>query len=105
MTENQNRTVRLHLMLTPEEEAAVKDWRFSNRIESKSEAVRLLLHYGLKSVARPIDVDQDARIHTLAVDMVLAHLDEIEGVLVGNQSASAKTKRAAIQDLLMSIDW
>jgi hypothetical protein len=41
------RPERLQIMLTPEELAAVDDWRFSRRLPTRAAAVRELLRRGL----------------------------------------------------------
>ena len=42
-----NRPDRLQIMLSPEEIAALDDWRFANRLPSRAAAVRELLKRGL----------------------------------------------------------
>lgn len=42
-----NRDERLQIMLTPEELAALDDWRFARRMPSRAAAVRELLRRGL----------------------------------------------------------
>ncbi len=44
------RPERLQIMLTPEELAAVDDWRFRQRMPSRAAAVRELLRTGLDAV-------------------------------------------------------
>ena len=44
------RAERLQIMLTPEELAAVDDWRFKQRMPSRASAVRELLRAGLAAV-------------------------------------------------------
>lgn len=44
---NLTRGERLQIMLTPEEVAAVDDWRFKRRMPSRAAAVRELLKRGL----------------------------------------------------------
>lgn len=46
---NGNRDERLQIMLSPEELAAVDDFRFSNRMPTRAAAVRELLRLGLAS--------------------------------------------------------
>lgn len=43
------RAERLQIMLTPEELAALDDWRFTTRMPSRAAAVRELLKRGLAS--------------------------------------------------------
>ncbi|HEY3812274.1 MAG TPA: hypothetical protein VGL66_03540 [Caulobacteraceae bacterium] len=43
------RPERLQIMLTPEELAAVDDWRFRQRMPSRAAAVRELLRAGLEA--------------------------------------------------------
>ena len=43
------RTERTHLLLTPAEQAEIDDWRFANRMGSRSEAIRALIRLGLKA--------------------------------------------------------
>ena len=50
-----NRAERLQIMLTPEEIAALDDWRFANRMPSRAAAIRELLRRGLGVEARNLD--------------------------------------------------
>ncbi|RUW21997.1 hypothetical protein [Mesorhizobium sp. M4B.F.Ca.ET.013.02.1.1] len=43
----EGKSERLHMFISPAEIAAVEDWRFKNRVQSKSEAVRRLCQIGL----------------------------------------------------------
>lgn len=39
---------RLHMVITADEVNAIEDWRFKNRVQSKSEAIRRLIQIGLR---------------------------------------------------------
>lgn len=41
-------TVRLHMKLTKDELRQIDDWRFSNRVATRSEAIRRLVAVGLE---------------------------------------------------------
>ena len=43
------RNVRLPLMVTRAEAAAIDDWRFQNRVPTRAEAIRQLIELGLKA--------------------------------------------------------
>jgi hypothetical protein len=45
--ELQKKTERLHMLMTPDELKLIDDWRYSNRVASRSEAVRRLCQIGL----------------------------------------------------------
>ncbi|TGQ79326.1 hypothetical protein EN850_20780 [Mesorhizobium sp. M8A.F.Ca.ET.207.01.1.1] len=47
MTAKENKTERLHLLISPGEVTAIDDWGFKNRIRTKGEAVRRLCQIGL----------------------------------------------------------
>jgi len=47
VTAKENKTERLHLLISPTEVAAIDDWGFKNRIRTKGEAVRRLCQIGL----------------------------------------------------------
>lgn len=47
--------IRLPIMVTASEAAAIDDFRFKNRINTRAEAIRQLIHTGL--AARPILVE------------------------------------------------
>lgn len=47
MSDNQARDERLQIMLTPDELAALDDWRFKRQMPSRAAAVRELLRRGL----------------------------------------------------------
>lgn len=44
---------RLHLMLSEAEVQAIDDWRFANRVASRSEAIRRLIELGLEGAKAP----------------------------------------------------
>lgn len=46
-----DRSGRLQLLLSPEELAALDDWRFANRMPSRAAAIRELLRRGMKAPA------------------------------------------------------
>ena len=41
------KTVRIQVMMSPNEIAAIDDWRFSHRIASRAEAIRQLIQRSL----------------------------------------------------------
>jgi hypothetical protein len=47
MPKQQDRDVRMQIMLQPEKMATIEDWRFSKRMPSRASAVRELLRRGL----------------------------------------------------------
>jgi hypothetical protein len=47
MVDNRQRGERLQIMLTPEELAALDDFRFKNRMPSRASAIREILRRGL----------------------------------------------------------
>lgn len=55
MTE-ERKSVRVQLLLSPSELAAIDDWRFANRIGSRGEAIRVLTRAGLGASARAAKV-------------------------------------------------
>lgn len=51
------RTERVPIMMTKEEVVALDDWRFANRIDSRSDAIRKLVRAGLDAESKaPADV-------------------------------------------------
>ncbi len=50
-TNQELRTERIQLMLTPSEVKALEDWRYSHRAPTKSDAVLRLIGLGLKAQA------------------------------------------------------
>ncbi len=48
MTVSEKRLVKLQVLLTDSELAAIDDWRFEKRAENRSSAVRELIWLGLK---------------------------------------------------------
>ncbi len=67
-TLGKSETERLHVKITADEIAAIDDWRYANRIPSRSEAVRRLMQMGLR-------VDAE-------VDHVATIADKVYGLLV-----------------------
>lgn len=59
MSTDLTRGERLQIMLTPEELAALDDWRFKRRMPSRAAAVRELLKRGL--AAEGFDIADSAR--------------------------------------------
>jgi hypothetical protein len=49
----ESETVRLNIMITADEIKAIDDWRLANRVESRSEATRLLIRAALASAGQP----------------------------------------------------
>ena len=45
---DENKTERLHMLISPSELKAIDDWGFKNRIRTKAEAVRRLCQIGLE---------------------------------------------------------
>ena len=45
------RTVRLPVMVSPSEAAAIDEYRFANRISTRAEAIRRLIEAGLRAEA------------------------------------------------------
>ena len=48
-TLGESSTERLHMLITADEIKAIDDWQFARRVQSRSEAVRRLIHLGLQS--------------------------------------------------------
>lgn len=55
-------TLRLHMKISEAEAAVIDDWRFANRIESRSEAIRRLVQIGLRADARVTDILEQSRL-------------------------------------------
>lgn len=51
----EKRAERLQVMLTAEEVRMVEEWRFRNRMPSRSAAVRALMNLGLRANANVVD--------------------------------------------------
>lgn len=49
---------RLHVKISIEELTAIDDWRFANRIPSRSEAVRRLCQIGLDAPHKMVRLDE-----------------------------------------------
>ena len=49
------RAERLQIMLTEEEARRVEEWRFENRMPSRSAAVRALMNLGLRATTKVVD--------------------------------------------------
>jgi hypothetical protein len=46
------RSIRLQVMMTPEEIRAIDDWRFEHRLPSRAAAIRKLMRRGLRGMRR-----------------------------------------------------
>jgi hypothetical protein len=53
MADEEKMNVRVPLMITPSEVAAIDDWSFANRIRSRNEAIRRLIRAGLDALKAP----------------------------------------------------
>jgi hypothetical protein len=51
MEDDEPRAVRLPLMVAQSELKAIDEWRYSNRIPSRAEAIRRLIEFGLKATS------------------------------------------------------
>ncbi|MER9125408.1 hypothetical protein NKH81_20335 [Mesorhizobium sp. M0959] len=73
--DNEGKSERLHMFISPKEIEKIEDWRFKNRVQSKSEAIRRLCQIGLA-----YDRDGLAMLNrsTRALKVTLAALDRIE---------------------------
>jgi hypothetical protein len=49
MTDDTKRTIRVPLLLTPEEAKKLDDWQFANRLRTRSDAIRRLIELGLEA--------------------------------------------------------
>jgi hypothetical protein len=58
--DNEPKDVRLPLMVTRAEAAAIDEWRFANRIPTRAEAIRRIIALGLASHSGQ-QTDQQAR--------------------------------------------
>ncbi len=61
------RTEKLQLMLNLEELQMIEDWRFANRMPTRSAAVRALMRRGLEEPAKPVsNGNANGHMHKLA---------------------------------------
>jgi hypothetical protein len=51
MNDEERKTERIQILMTPGELKALDDWAFGNRIRSRGEAVRRLIELGLQQAA------------------------------------------------------
>ncbi|MGY6251650.1 hypothetical protein ACXIUS_29690 [Bosea thiooxidans] len=68
------KNVRLPLMVSEPELTAIDDWRFSRRVPTRAEAIRRLIHLGIK--AEPILRDLLRLLERLQWDDEAAELDK-----------------------------
>lgn len=64
-------TQRLHIMISEEELTAIDDWRFANRIPSRSEAVRRLVQSGIRLEAEYGPINKAAQALSIAGDALV----------------------------------
>jgi hypothetical protein len=53
MTDDERKTERIQVLMTPSEVSALDDWAFANRIRSRGEAIRRLIEAGLSGQVAP----------------------------------------------------
>jgi hypothetical protein len=52
MSDDQAKTMRVQLLMTPAEFGAIDDWMFNHRVHGRSEAIRQLLQLGMEYSAK-----------------------------------------------------
>lgn len=60
-TVGEENSERLHMRISPEEIASIDDWRFANRVATRSDAVRRLLQIGVRADARALGLLEASR--------------------------------------------
>jgi hypothetical protein len=106
-------TERLHMKISADEVLAIDDWRYANRIPSRSEAVRRLVQIGLAYDAQAADWAQlikEAFDHAVAisrealeigdeatVDYKTLHLRSLAHLLLFSKNASELARRMSEQ--------
>ena len=50
MTDEERKTIRIPVLMTPSELSALDDWAFANRVRSRGEAIRRLIEAGIKAL-------------------------------------------------------
>lgn len=94
-------TERLHVKITVDELNAIEDWRYGNRVPSRSEAVRRLCQMGL---VYDQAVDE---FETLLVEAFNDHndrLSEVAEVLDANGYQSTEFMDAAVAAMIRTLD-
>ena len=81
-------TERLHIKITADELEAIDDWRFANRVPSRSEAVRRLCQLGLRVATPQLDLLADTIYETS--DLVTAATDAWEKLIEDDKDPSSE---------------
>lgn len=98
-------TERLHLKITSDEIAAIDDWRYANRVPSRSEAVRRLVQIGLRAQRALPSVTKDT---AEVLDMIAESLNIPEDVLARMNEANvdkAEFDHAVAQKLWDAVNF
>ena len=90
---DEKKTIKFQMMLSESEMAAIEDWRFGNRVDSRAEAIRRLCQIGLSASAHMEDLEKFLKIFPLVSD----HMFEL---LTDNKKARTKDELQAMKD-----DW
>jgi len=109
----ESETERLHVKITADEIRAIDDWRYANRIPSRSEAVRRLVQVGLAYDAQAADwarLIKEAFAHAGAIsrealeiedeetaDYKVLHLRSLAHLVFFSKSASELARRMTEQ--------
>lgn len=90
-------TERLHLKITQDELTAIDDWRFANRVPSRSEAVRRLCQIGLRSdndLEYQVDLAKSLREYSVQFEI------ELFDYIKRHSEAGDKKTAKALEDVL-----
>lgn len=83
MSERENKTERVQLLMAPTEVKAIDDWGFANRIRTRAEAIRRLCQIGLGLSNQTSDLTQATKRAALARAEFFKRQGEVLGTVLG----------------------
>lgn len=88
---------RLQMVITEDELRAIEDWQFSNRVPSKSEAIRRLCQIGLRSDA---DLEEQVDLAKALREASIQYEIELFDLIKKQREAGDRKSAAVLEDVL-----
>ncbi|KQU81293.1 hypothetical protein ASD00_35250 [Ensifer sp. Root31] len=94
---------RIHMYLSEDEVTAIDDWRFANRIPTRSDAIRRLCKVGLITDAKVSPLAADLAAHTKAIEETNSALFEYFGERTEGKEPDARRLVTGVTSTLKTL--
>jgi metal-responsive CopG/Arc/MetJ family transcriptional regulator len=91
-------TERLHVKISADEVNSIEDWRFANRIQSRSEAVRRLCQIGLLTSSTIVELERDAQGY---LQKIFDRLPEVASAAQTSATEDTLSKVKQVADIVL----